>query len=211
MATTRPAAQTPGRRQRSESKRAAVLDAAETLFVSEGYELAGVDAIAARAGVSKRTLYDHFGDKQNLFRIVLTRATDALMATVRTAIEQELTDGRDLREALTAFASRVVTDAFPSSDYATFRRLTAQGRPAPQLPGEVRDRPERLLEERFAELASAGAIRAADPQRAAQHFTALTILLALDTRRDDPASAARGPEIRALIADGVDAFLRAYT
>ena len=55
--------QTPGRRQRSESKQTAILDAAERLFVADGYELTSVDAIAAAAGVSKRTVYDHFGDK----------------------------------------------------------------------------------------------------------------------------------------------------
>ncbi|GGZ90690.1 TetR/AcrR family transcriptional regulator [Streptomyces bluensis] len=210
MATTRASVQTPGRRQRSENKRAAILNAAAALFVSEGYELTSVDAIASRAGVSKRTLYDHFGDKQTLFQIVLTRVTDALAATVRTAIEQELAEGRDLREALMAFASRVATEAFPSSDYVTFRRLTSQERSAPRLPETVRERPERMLEERFAQLAANGEIRTADPRRAAQHFTALTVLLAVDALRDEPAGAVEESEILAIIADGVDAFLRAY-
>ena len=70
MATPRATAQTPGRRLRAEAKRAAILDAAEALFVSDGYELTSVDAISARAGVSKRTVYDHFGDKLTLFRSV---------------------------------------------------------------------------------------------------------------------------------------------
>ncbi|MPY53409.1 TetR/AcrR family transcriptional regulator [Streptomyces acidicola] len=210
MATTRASVQTPGRRQRSENKRAAILSAAEALFVSEGYELTSVDAIATRAGVSKRTLYDHFGDKQTLFQVVLTRVTDTLAATVRTAIEQELTEGRDLREGLMAFASRVATEAFPSSEYVTFRRLTSQDRSAPRLPEAVRERPERMLEERFAQLAANGEIRTADPRRAAQHFTALTVLLAVDALRDEPAGAVEESEILAIITDGVDAFLRAY-
>ncbi|MFE3144412.1 TetR/AcrR family transcriptional regulator C-terminal domain-containing protein [Streptomyces scopuliridis] len=130
---------------------------------------------------------------------------------MRAAIEQELTEGRDLREALTAFASRVVTEAFPSSDYVTFRRLSARGRSAPRLPEAVRERPERMLEERFAQLATDGRIRTADPRRAVQHFTALTFLLAVDALdEDDPESAAEESEILAIITDGVDTFLRAY-
>lgn len=84
-----------------------------------------------------------------------------------------------------------------SSDYVTFRRLTSQGRS--------------VLEERFTQLAADGEIRTADPRRAVQHSTALTVLLAVDALRDDgEESAAAESEILAIIADGVDAFLRAY-
>jgi TetR/AcrR family transcriptional repressor of mexJK operon len=198
--------QTPGRRRRSEGKRAVILNAAEELFIAEGYERASVDAIAARAQVSKRTVYDHFGEKETIFLRVLERVNDALASTVRAAIDEELAPGRDLREALTAFGRRLVTRTFPSCDYVTFRRLTAQQRPIPQLAEATRDRPERMLAERFAALAADGEIRAADPGLAARHFTALTIGLALDAiedRRDEP-------EILAIIDAGAEAFLRAY-
>ncbi|MGI5348564.1 TetR/AcrR family transcriptional regulator C-terminal domain-containing protein [Streptomyces sp. CA-250714] len=88
-----------------------------------------------------------------------------------------------------AFASRVATETFPSPDYVTFRQLTAQGRSAPRLPETARERPERMLEERFAKLVADGEIRAADPHRAVQHFTALTMLLALDALKAGPAGA----------------------
>ncbi|MFJ8787907.1 TetR/AcrR family transcriptional regulator [Streptomyces sp. NPDC102462] len=203
------AVQTPGRRRRSEGKRAAILDAAEALFLAEGYERASVDAIAARAQVSKRTVYDHFGEKAEVFLRVVERVNDALVRSVRAAIDEELTPGRDLRAALTAFGRRVVTQTFPSSDYSTFRRLTAQ-RPAPRLAEAVRDRPERMLEERFAVLAADGEIRAPDPVLAARHFTALTIGLALDALDDRHDAEEEEPETLTIITDGVDAFLRAY-
>ncbi len=44
----------------------AVLDAASTLFYEHGIHAVGVDAIAARAGVTKKTLYDRFGSKDRL-------------------------------------------------------------------------------------------------------------------------------------------------
>jgi TetR/AcrR family transcriptional repressor of mexJK operon len=201
--------QTPGRRRRSEAKKAAILDAAEALFTSEGYERTSVDVIAARAGVSKRTVYDHYADKETIFLRVLERVNETLVATVRAAIEQELVPGRDVRDALTAFGCRIVDRAFASSEYLAFRRLIGQRQSVPGLPEAVRDRPERMLEERFAGLAAEGAIRATDPALAARHFTALTISLALEavTNRPEPT---QPPELGTIITDGVDAFLRAY-
>jgi TetR/AcrR family transcriptional repressor of mexJK operon len=201
--------QTPGRRQRSERKKTAILDAAEALFVTEGYERTTVDVIAARAQVSKRTAYDHFGDKETIFLRTLERVNDALAANIRSAIDEELTLGRDLREALTAFGHRIVVRTFTSSDYLTFRQLVAQQRSVPRLTETVRDRPEQMLEERFAALAADGALRAPDAALAVRHFTALTIGLALDAVVGRPGAAGL-PTIDSIIADGVDAFLRAY-
>jgi TetR/AcrR family transcriptional repressor of mexJK operon len=201
--------QTPGRRRRSEGKKAAILDAAEALFISEGYERTSVDAIAARAGVSKRTLYDHYDDKETIFLRVLERVHDALVSTVRAAIDEELVPGRDVRDALTAFCRRIVDRAFASSEHVAFRRLVSQRQAVPRLPEAVNDRPERMLEERFAALAAEGAIRAVDPALAARHFTALTISLALEAVTNRPEEA-QPPDLGTIITDGVDAFLRAY-
>ncbi|MGI5348565.1 TetR/AcrR family transcriptional regulator [Streptomyces sp. CA-250714] len=38
--------------------------------------------------MSKRTVYDHFGDKRTLFQSVLVRVNDALAVTVRTALDE---------------------------------------------------------------------------------------------------------------------------
>jgi TetR/AcrR family transcriptional repressor of mexJK operon len=70
-----------------------------------------------------------------------------------------------------------------------------------------------MLEERFAALAAEGALRTPDPGLAARHFTALTISLALETvleRREPGTEPAFEATVEAVIADGVDAFLRAY-
>ncbi|HEX6342340.1 TetR/AcrR family transcriptional regulator [Umezawaea sp.] len=208
MATIKAAEQTPGRRQRSEGKRSAILDAAEALFIADGYERTSVDAVAARAGVSKRTVYDHFGDKQTVFRGVLERVSEAVTATVRTAVDEELVEGRELSEGLTAFALRVATEAFPSSSYATYRRLSSQEPSAPRLEEPAREHPERLVEERFTALMATGELRTAPPRRAVKHFTALTFLLALEPLREGSPNAEA--EFREIITEGVDVFLRAY-
>ena len=59
-------ANAPGR-PKDLGKRAAILDAAKRLFVEQGYEGVSMDQIAAAAGVSKLTVYSHFGDKDTLF------------------------------------------------------------------------------------------------------------------------------------------------
>ncbi len=50
-----------------------LLDAAAELFYSEGITATGVDRVVARSGVSKPTLYAHFGSKDELVAAVLER------------------------------------------------------------------------------------------------------------------------------------------
>ncbi len=57
----------PGR-PKSAQKRAAILKAAQRLFLELGFEGASMDKIAALAGVSKLTVYNHFTDKDRLFQ-----------------------------------------------------------------------------------------------------------------------------------------------
>ena len=56
----------PGR-PKDPGKGAAILDTAKRLFLALGYEGVSMDQIAADAGVSKLTVYSHFGDKDALF------------------------------------------------------------------------------------------------------------------------------------------------
>jgi AcrR family transcriptional regulator len=50
-----------------------ILDAATTLFAAEGYDRANMDAIAARAGITKPTLYARFGSKERLYGAAVQR------------------------------------------------------------------------------------------------------------------------------------------
>jgi len=50
-----------------------ILAAADRLFYAQGLHAVGVDAVAAEAGVSKRTLYNHFPSKDQLIAAYLTR------------------------------------------------------------------------------------------------------------------------------------------
>ncbi|UTW45489.1 TetR/AcrR family transcriptional regulator [bacterium SCSIO 12696] len=53
---------------RSQQKQQDIIQAAEQIFIECGYRGASVDAIAERAQVSKRTIYNHFANKEALFQ-----------------------------------------------------------------------------------------------------------------------------------------------
>ncbi len=61
-----PKAASPGR-PKDQAKRAAILEAAKRMFVQHGFDRVSMDQVAAEAGVSKLTVYSHFGDKDSLF------------------------------------------------------------------------------------------------------------------------------------------------
>ena len=65
-------------------KREITLQAAEKLFEANGFHATGVDAIADKAGVTKRTLYKYFGSKEKLIEAVLRRHQNQMMDRVRT-------------------------------------------------------------------------------------------------------------------------------
>jgi len=79
-----PAARTAGPgRPKDLAKRASILDAAKGLFLEQGYQGVSMDQIAAAAGVSKLTVYSHFGDKDSLF-------AEAVAAKCREAVPDDL-------------------------------------------------------------------------------------------------------------------------
>ncbi|WP_157411117.1 TetR/AcrR family transcriptional regulator [Actinoplanes rectilineatus] len=190
-------------RPSSVRKRAAILDAARERFLADGYDRTSVDAVAAAAGVSKRTVYDHFTDKDGLCRAVFQTAATTLLDTVRRAAGEELRVDRDLREGALAFARRIATGTFRSSDYAVVRTLMDHGDltgVSPDLAGE----PERILASQLSVLAEAGLVRQGKAQRTAEHFGALTFMLALNQPHLEESA------MDEIFVDGVDAFVRAY-
>ena len=64
----------------TDRKRAAILEAAVAEFRQSGYETTSMDRIAARAGVSKRTVYNHFPSKEALFGQILQELAERSLA-----------------------------------------------------------------------------------------------------------------------------------
>jgi TetR/AcrR family transcriptional regulator, regulator of autoinduction and epiphytic fitness len=53
-------------------KRQAILDGAIQVFTEKGYDVSSMDSIAEVAGVSKRTIYNHFPSKELLFQAIVS-------------------------------------------------------------------------------------------------------------------------------------------
>src|SRR5215216_1869513 len=90
---------------RSGRKRAAILQAATTLFLRNGYRGTSMDEIAALAGVSKQTVYKHFADKERLFIEIVTRAVDEISDPVHAEV-LALADSGDVEADLRDLARR---------------------------------------------------------------------------------------------------------
>ncbi|MGW7008464.1 TetR family transcriptional regulator [Streptomyces sp. NPDC054933] len=72
--------------QAAENRRRELLEAADRVVLRDGPE-ASMNAIAAEAGITKPILYRHFGDKSGLYRALAKRHTDALLDTLRAALD----------------------------------------------------------------------------------------------------------------------------
>ena len=82
----------------TDRKRQAILTAAADQFRANGFEASSMDKIAASAGVSKRTVYNHFPSKENLFAETLIE----LYSGSATILEVPYRSDAPLREQLTA-------------------------------------------------------------------------------------------------------------
>lgn len=88
----------PGRPKDLE-KRAAILEAAKTLFLARGFDGTSMDAVSAEAGVSKLTVYSHFGDKDTLFKSAVQSKCEQQMPETVFVVAR----GTPIREALSRF------------------------------------------------------------------------------------------------------------
>lgn len=118
------------RKKAPRRKRESVLDAAVELFLSSGFDRTSMDAVAAHAGVSKTTVYAHFGDKLELFRAVTERAGTSLDLDIDRAALASADDPED-RLAQIVFK---VLQATSSPQYLAFLRvMTAESARHPEL------------------------------------------------------------------------------
>ncbi|HEY2221976.1 TetR/AcrR family transcriptional regulator [Actinomycetospora sp.] len=155
---------TARRRLAPEVRRRQVLDAAIAVFSEEGLHGASMDAIAARAGVSKPSVYAHGGTKDELFAACLAREAERLMTTMTAAVgsgggENGPDDGEArLFRALRAFFHAVTTHR---QGWTVLYRQASTG----EFAGQV-DAARRGIVRRAAELLApelGGSVRAAEP------------------------------------------------
>jgi TetR/AcrR family transcriptional repressor of mexJK operon len=168
---------------RSARKRQAILDAARELFLRNGYGGTSMDDVAARAAVSKQTVYKHFVDKQQLFTAVITgdiTETEQLTQSLGDALPQTQDLERDLRE----FARRHVVDVMQPHLVRMRRILIGEADRFPELAAAWYARgPERAhatFAGWFTTLAERGLLHVPDPPLAAEQFNWLILSIPMN-------------------------------
>jgi AcrR family transcriptional regulator len=168
---------------RSARKRQAILDAARALFLANGYGGTSMDDVAARAAVSKQTVYKHFADKERLFRAIITgdiQETEGLTQSLVDALPETRDLERDLRE----FARRHVVEVMQPHLVRMRRILIGEADRFPELAAAWYARgPERAhatFAAWFTRLAERGLLHVPDPLLAAEHFNWLILSIPLN-------------------------------
>jgi AcrR family transcriptional regulator len=191
----------------------AVLDAATDVFCEEGVAAASIDTIANRAGVSRQTVYNQFGDKEKVFAAVVEDVTRRSSTELFTTLGTFPDKPANLEAELTAFAARLVGRCMCDDDGRALRKLIeTEGQRYPELfetwkeYGPGRSWP--ALSARFAKLAHDGYLDLDDANLAARQFMALV-------NADLPNTYHLGVrltehEIEACASNAVKTFLRAF-
>jgi TetR/AcrR family transcriptional repressor of mexJK operon len=194
-------------------KRRAILDAAAEVFGTQGYERASIDAIAAASGVSKPTIYSHFGTKEQLFRESIAESAAEINSESMTAITALDVRSDAWRDGLYRLAAALVECQRSPCALSVQRQIHAEITRDPAVFDAVQVRAAEPIHEalagRLAMLGNAGHLQLPDPQLAARQFLALIAAemperTRLGTREIDD------DEVTAAVTAGVDTFLRAY-
>lgn len=163
----------PVRQARGEARRRAMLEAAIHVFLEHGYAGASLDLVIARSGGSRRTLYEHFGNKEGLF----LKATEAICARNVGHLSALDPHAPDPEEALVAAGRAFLTALTAPEMLAGFRTMMGELMRFPTLADTfLRQGPERAYAEVAAWLrhqSEAGVWTVPDPDTAARQMVEL--------------------------------------
>ncbi len=187
-------------------KHTQIMTAAHRLFLRDGYGATSMDSIADEAGVSKRTVYSHFGSKEALFGNVIGH----LCTTLGFADEY---DGTALspRDYLRATGLGFLQALLQPTAVATLRVIIAEAGHFPELGelfmSETSQSARCGVRDYLAEQHHRGVLKVADPELTAMQFIGMIkgpyFLRALTGVGPAPTAA----EIEAVVDQAVDVFL----
>jgi AcrR family transcriptional regulator len=200
--------------RRSTRKRRAILEAATTVFLRNGYLGTSMDEIAALAGVSKQTVYKHFADKERLFVEIVINTVNEISDPVHEEV-LNLPDSGDVEADLRDLARRQLARVMQPRLLQLRRLVIGEASRFPELGRTFYEqgagRTIGALATTFERLAARGVLQLDDPLLAAAHFNWLimsapvnqAMLLGQD---ETPAPA----DLERYADGGVRAFIAAY-
>ncbi len=154
----------------STQKRTAILQAAKEAFLSQGFRSTSMDQVAELAQVSKRTVYNHFENKEALFRAVSV----GLCAQAKT-LPVIYCPHASLHEQLLEIAHQEVKVLTSKPYVAAFRALLVESFELPgiaeQIASEIPD--DDSLKDWITAAAKDGQLNCPDTKQATTHFYTL--------------------------------------
>lgn len=155
------------------AKDEAILESARASFFDDGFGSTTMEHVAARAGVSKVTVYKRFVDKEALFEAVVRRE----MTKMEAAFKSWPFEDGSLAERLNAYGSILLRFLFSTEHMLLDRMLAHDLKHSPEMarrffdagPGACRNQLARML----ADAAAVGEITIDDPLLAAADLFAL--------------------------------------
>lgn len=196
------------RRDTAQTTEAIVLAASE-LFLKNGYAQTNLEKVAQHAGVTKPTVYSHFGSKEALLHAVTQRNASQRVATMADALQA--TD--DPREDLLRFANALLGTILSEQSRAWHRFASAAALEHPEV-GEAFycEGPARVIELLKKYLLAQkrdGLMEVANAGRAAEQFLGMLIgLELLRSRIGQPVKSESSLKQHA--RDCVELFLNTY-
>lgn len=191
-------------------KRKQILAGAREAFIEHGFERATVDEIAARAGVSKATVYNHFHDKATLFTASFAEVADAMREDIRALLDEP---SDDLERTLHRAGEHLISLFVSPLALALHRNISAELARFPELGRSLYDRGPHVTFELvagfLARWGARGLLRVKEPYTAAVQFVMLCegdLVTRARLGVTDPTPAL----VSASVARGVETFLRAY-
>lgn len=157
-----------------ERRKARVMEVATELFVHQGFAATSLVDIARGAGVATRTLYQHFGDKEAIFREVIF-ARDASAAIMRPTVEVNDT----LFDTLRRVGHYAYAVTYRDQSIGLMRLMIAESTRFPEFMRSVAisifARFRRNFEKVFEALEQTSLIPAGDHARSAELFSDLVL------------------------------------
>ena len=149
--------------------RAAIVAAAERLFLEHGFGSVSVDELAFAAGVARRTLYNQFASKEEIFREMLDKVSGQIESSLPPGIETQGNVGDVLHQI-----ARVITELHGNPEYIGFLRMVmADSRQFPWIAEEfaaVLDPQTQRLTRYLTHLTEVGVLKCRNPLLAAHQF-----------------------------------------
>lgn len=109
-------------RNRAGAKAEAILKGAMQEFLANGYAATSMDKVAKAAGVSKATVYSHFGDKEGLFNAVIHDLAKDKFNTVM-GLHQPQSLERDPKIVLSTMATKMLENSQSDRAFQDFIRI----------------------------------------------------------------------------------------